>query len=173
MLEDGTLGDELAPAVTDLLDRLPSVSILVTSPAPLGLPGEQAVEVRQPTLPPDLQRFRASPILERDAELTRLRQELALRRGRGRVRLVLVSGEEGIGKSRLVAEVAADVVADDGLVLRGGWDEEGVTDFQAFREAFTRHLEGTDQTGRTGAARRPPPRPRRARARRHGRPARR
>jgi tetratricopeptide (TPR) repeat protein len=75
-----------------------------------------------------------------------LRQELALVAGGAR-RLVLVSGEEGIGKSRLVAEVAADVVADDGLVLRGGWDEEGVTDFQAFREAFTRYLEGTDQAG--------------------------
>jgi len=146
VLEDGTLGDELAPAVADLLERLPSVSILVTSPEPLELPGEQTVEVRQPALPPDLQRFRASPILERDAELARLRQELALAAGGAR-RLVLVSGEEGIGKSRLVAEVAADVLADDGLVLRGGWDEEGVTDFQAFREAFTRHLEGADQTG--------------------------
>ena len=62
-------------------------------------------------------------------------------------RQVMVSGEEGIGKSRLVAELAAEIVADDGLVLRGAWDEEAVTDFQAFREAFARHYEGGDRLG--------------------------
>ena len=150
VLESGTVhggsDHDLADAVTELLDRLPSLSILVTSPTPLGVAGERAVEIPRRSLPPDLQRFRATPIVEREAELTRLRGEVSAA-AHGARRLVMISGEEGIGKSRLVAEVAAEVVADDGLVLRGAWDEEGVTDFQAFREAFARHLDAGEQAG--------------------------
>ena len=144
VLEGGTLGGELADAITELLPHLPTVSILVASPTPLGLAEERPVVIRERSLPADLQRFRSSPIVEREHELGRLRDEFATASA-GERRLVMVVGDEGIGKSRLVAELAAEVVAADGLVLRGAWDEQGITDFQAFREAFTRHLEQVDQ----------------------------
>jgi predicted ATPase len=48
-----------------------------------------------------------TPLLGRDAELARLRAALdELERGRGQI--VLVCGEDGLGKSRLVAEAAAE-----------------------------------------------------------------
>jgi class 3 adenylate cyclase/tetratricopeptide (TPR) repeat protein len=150
VLEGGTLGGELADAVAELLPHLPSVSILVASPTPLGLAGETPVVVLPRALPPDLQRFRLTPLIEREIELATLRDEFSRTAG-GERRLVMIAGEEGIGKSRLVAELAAEVVADDGLVLRGAWDEEAITDFQAFREAFTRYLEEVDRRSfRTG-----------------------
>lgn len=144
VLEGGTLGGELARAVARLLEALPSATLLVVHPVPLGLAGERTVEVRARSLPGDLQRIRSGPFLARDDELQRLHLEVA-RAAHGERRLVMVSGEEGIGKSRLVAELAAEVASEDGLVLRGAWDESGVTDFQAFREAFARHLEQVDR----------------------------
>ena len=144
VLEGGDLGGELSAAVAELLHRVPSASIVVTNAGPLGLAGERVVVLRERSLPPDLQRLRRGPFVERDEELAVLRDEVVRAAG-GERRLVMVTGEAGIGKSRLIAELAADVVAGDGLVLRGAWDEEGVTDFQAFREAFARQLEEVDR----------------------------
>ena len=130
---------ELSTAVGRLLERLPTVSLLVASTDATGQPGEHTVAIGPRLLPPDLQRLRTSPLLGRERELGLLREEAARAAG-GQRRLVMVSGEEGMGKSRLVAELAAAFVADDGLVLRGAWREERVTDFQAFREAMARHF---------------------------------
>jgi class 3 adenylate cyclase/tetratricopeptide (TPR) repeat protein len=57
----------------------------------------------------------ASPLVGRDAELGRLREQLdALRAGRGG--LVAVTGEAGLGKSRLIAELRSQAIADSGGV---------------------------------------------------------
>ena len=57
----------------------------------------------------------------------------------GERRTVLVSGEPGIGKTRLVTELARDAVADGGVVTLGRCDEELRDPYRPFAEAV-RHL---------------------------------
>ncbi len=144
VLTGGDLGGTLDEAVTELLARLPNASVLVAASAPLGLDGERTVVLERRTLPPDLARLRAQTLVGRGAALAQLRAEVAIAHDGGARRLVLVGGEAGMGKSRLVAEVAEEVTAGDGLVLRGAWSEEGVGDYEAVKEAFTRHLQEID-----------------------------
>ena len=59
-----------------------------------------------------------TPLIGRAGELARLRR-LYEHAGAGRGSAVVVSGEAGVGKSRLVAELAADALARDGRVLLG------------------------------------------------------
>jgi class 3 adenylate cyclase/tetratricopeptide (TPR) repeat protein len=59
-----------------------------------------------------------TPLVERDAERASLRRAVADALG-GRGRLVLVAGEAGVGKSRLVSEVAAEADARGMRVLTG------------------------------------------------------
>ena len=63
----------------------------------------------------------------------------SVREGDGR--LLLVDGESGIGKTRLVAELARAVEDDGTLVLWGRCDEGPVTPFQAFAEALGRYFQ--------------------------------
>ena len=66
---------------------------------------------------------RPVPFVGRDAELRRLRDELARARDGGRV--VLVRGEAGIGKTRLVEELVAAARAAGGVALVGrGYQDE-------------------------------------------------
>jgi DNA-binding SARP family transcriptional activator len=53
--------------------------------------------------------------------------------------LLLVTGEPGIGKTRLTAEITRECDAAGDLVLHGRWDEEPLCPFQAFREALGRY----------------------------------
>ncbi len=60
----------------------------------------------------------AAPLIGRAPELARLEEELAVaRKGNGRV--VVLLGEAGIGKSRLVEEIADSALADGWLLLSG------------------------------------------------------
>jgi predicted ATPase len=61
---------------------------------------------------------RDTPLIGRDQEMARLRAALAETvSGQGRV--VALTGEAGVGKTRLVAELAAEVLADSMGVLVG------------------------------------------------------
>jgi hypothetical protein len=51
-------------------------------------------------------------------------------------RVVVLSGDPGIGKTTLAAEQALRVHAGGGMVLYGRWDEEGLAPYQAIREAL-------------------------------------
>ncbi|HLT69337.1 MAG TPA: AAA family ATPase [Acidimicrobiales bacterium] len=51
-------------------------------------------------------------------------------------RLVVLSGDPGIGKTTLAAELAVRVHATGGIVLYGRWDEDGHVSYQAVREAL-------------------------------------
>jgi predicted ATPase len=61
----------------------------------------------------------------------------------GTRRAVLLSGEPGIGKTRLAAEVAAVAHAEGAVVLHGRCDDELEVPFQPFREALSWYLEHT------------------------------
>jgi predicted ATPase len=58
------------------------------------------------------------PLIGRDAELGRLR-DLAQQAEQGREQIAIVLGEAGIGKTRLLAEITAEVLARKSEVLLG------------------------------------------------------
>ena len=76
-----------------------------------------------------------SPFVGRQVELSELTDawEQAAEGGR---HLVVISGEAGIGKSRLATEAARHVATAGGLVLLGGCDEEGIVPYQPVVEAL-------------------------------------
>ncbi len=51
-------------------------------------------------------------------------------------RVVVLSGDPGVGKTTLAAELALRVHAGGATVLYGRWDEEGLAPYQAVREAL-------------------------------------
>ncbi|HEX4434645.1 MAG TPA: BTAD domain-containing putative transcriptional regulator, partial [Acidimicrobiales bacterium] len=63
----------------------------------------------------------------------------SVRQGAGR--LLLVDGDPGIGKTRLVADLARAAEADGALVLWGRCDEDPVAPFQPFAEALGRYFQ--------------------------------
>jgi class 3 adenylate cyclase/KaiC/GvpD/RAD55 family RecA-like ATPase/tetratricopeptide (TPR) repeat protein len=71
----------------------------------------------------------------RESELQALKQAWS-RAGQARRVLALLSGEPGIGKTTLAAQLARSVQLEGGLVLYGRWDEELLAPYQAFREAL-------------------------------------
>jgi DNA-binding SARP family transcriptional activator len=83
-----------------------------------------------PPLPGPLGRRHRSPFVGRAAVLERLQRAVAERR------LILLSGEPGIGKTRTAAELARAVHAAGRLVLYGRADEEAIAPYQPFAEAL-------------------------------------
>src|SRR5215211_6231394 len=77
----------------------------------------------------------------RQPELRRLRAALADARV-GRRRTVLVAGEAGIGKTRLVTELASLAESDGAVVLAGRCDQHLGVPYLPLREAVGRHLAG-------------------------------
>ena len=83
------------------------------------------------------------PFVGRSAELERLRTLIPRADGeRGRV--VLLAGEAGSGKSRLVREFAAEAAADGALVLYGACDAVVPTPYGPFAEALDQLARGLD-----------------------------
>jgi len=56
----------------------------------------------------------------------------------GRLNLVVISGEPGIGKTRLAAEVAVAAAADGDLVMYGRCNEQPLSPYEALRSALSR-----------------------------------
>ena len=79
--------------------------------------------------------FVALPFVGRQADMQRLEQWWS-QAATGQGLLVLVGGEAGVGKSRLVNELAARVETQGGRVLTGGSLTEEQTPYQAVAEAF-------------------------------------
>jgi hypothetical protein len=85
-------------------------------------------------LPERLEATRAGAFAGREAAVARLHESLARARGGERC-VVLVTGEPGIGKTRLLAEFA-QAVHGAALVLYGRCEDEPAMPFQPFAEAL-------------------------------------
>lgn len=88
-------------------------------------------------LPGPLLLSSAFPFVGRTAELDRLRMLLPRAAGE-RQRVVLIGGEPGAGKSRLVREFAAQAASEGALVLYGACDAVVRTPYRPFAEALDR-----------------------------------
>src|SRR5215212_5996934 len=81
-----------------------------------------------------------APLVGRDAELAALLRRLA-DAGRGQGGVALLAGEPGIGKTRLLAELAERARRDGWRVLAGhAYDTEGMPPYLPFLEALRAHL---------------------------------
>ncbi|MFZ0249627.1 MAG: BTAD domain-containing putative transcriptional regulator [Acidimicrobiales bacterium] len=111
-------------------------------------PEEASTAAGQEATPPALEAYQVRvPASRRDGPLVGRSRESALlgdwwssvRQGAGR--LLLVDGDPGIGKTRLVAELARRVETQGALVLWGRCDEDPVAPFQPFAEALGRYFQ--------------------------------
>jgi DNA-binding SARP family transcriptional activator len=107
------------PRTTSSASRAPVADLrgvmseATTAPTAAGVPPAQTVVVAAPEIP-----VHETPMVGRATEIARLR-DLFDRASRGAGSVVLITGEPGVGKSRLVAELAADALARGGHVLLG------------------------------------------------------
>jgi DNA-binding SARP family transcriptional activator len=74
-------------------------------------------------------------LIARDDEKARCLDAWATALG-GRLQLLVVEGEPGVGKSRLLAEVARQVADDDAIVLHGRCEEDLPVPLRPFAEAI-------------------------------------
>ncbi len=59
----------------------------------------------------------------------------------GQTRVVLVTGEPGIGKTRILSEITRRAIQDGAIALHGGAsDAEGMPPYQPFLEALGGHI---------------------------------
>jgi DNA-binding CsgD family transcriptional regulator/tetratricopeptide (TPR) repeat protein len=90
------------------------------------------------------------PFVGRGAEMEKLRALVPRASGEGR-RIALISGEPGVGKSRLVREFAAAAAADRALVLSGSCDAAVRAPYGPFVEAIDQLLREGDIEDLRGA----------------------
>jgi DNA-binding SARP family transcriptional activator len=97
-----------------------------------------------PPLPARLARRHRSPFVGRAAVLATLDRAFhdAAGAGRSGSRLVFLSGEAGIGKTRLAAELARTLHARGAAVLYGRADEDAIAPYQPFAEALRGYVAG-------------------------------
>src|ERR687887_878788 len=88
-----------------------------------------------PDLPGSLRLSSSFPFVGRSAELRMLRMLVPRAEGEGR-RVVLLGGEPGSGKSRLVREFAHEAAGDGALVLYGACDAVVRTPYGPFVQAL-------------------------------------
>jgi DNA-binding SARP family transcriptional activator/tetratricopeptide (TPR) repeat protein len=138
----GDRGAALA-AYDRLRDRLAERLRIVPSAATRSLVeeirSEPGIELPMLGLPQAVSRGALSAFVGRTAELAALTGEWQ-RVCRGERRVVAISGEPGIGKTRLTAELCAAAHAGGGLVLLGRCHEDGLVPYEPFVEALRRYV---------------------------------
>src|SRR2546423_1860166 len=98
-------------------------------------------------LPGSLRLTSTFPFVGREAELQTLRALMPRAQGDGR-RVVLLGGEPGAGKSRLVRELAAEAASDGVLVLYGACDAVVRTPYGPLVEALDHLARTADELSR-------------------------
>jgi eukaryotic-like serine/threonine-protein kinase len=88
-----------------------------------------------------------TPFIGREEELAALNADLEAALG-GRGGVVLLGGEPGIGKTRLVEELAAAAAARGALVLWGRcWEGEGAPVFWPWIQVVRGYVQASDAAG--------------------------
>ena len=123
-------GDELTDLEARIIARDPGLRAPVPTAEP---PGAGAAP--RASLPPAVAALASGPVVGREPELAAVEAAWAAARA-GEARAVVVSGEPGIGKSRLLAEAARAAHRDGALVLFGRCDREPVVAYQPLAEAI-------------------------------------
>jgi DNA-binding SARP family transcriptional activator len=123
-------GRELLGLHEDLLRSEPRTAPAIAHRAPASPPAQR--------LPDRLAQAQGAPWVGREAALARLRAQ-AERAAAGDARLVLVVGEGGIGKTRLIAQLAAGLPDFD--VLYGRCDEEELFSYGPWVDMLRPRLE--------------------------------
>lgn len=93
---------------------------------------ESASEQGELALPPRLRALADEPLVGRESELSAMRAWWS----EARERMLLLAGEPGMGKSRLQAELAAEVYRGGAIVLAGHAPDEAVVPYQPLLEAI-------------------------------------
>ena len=110
------------------VDRYQSTEELVRAlPSELVLPGDELRDVHRKVVRPQF--------VGRESEMKILSAMLKDVQA-GKQRVVLISGEAGVGKSRLVEELLGDALIHDFLCLKGAGREEGGQIYGALIDAF-------------------------------------
>ena len=115
----------------EILRQRPSHAVMnVESPVTMSAVPDQAPRLPEESLPREL------PLVGREAEIHRLREAMN-RAWEGLGQVVAVIGEAGVGKSRLVAEVASEAVARGGRVQVGRcYEAEQILPFASWVDAL-------------------------------------
>jgi DNA-binding SARP family transcriptional activator/tetratricopeptide (TPR) repeat protein len=133
--------DRLRTLLRDELGTAPSREALAVHERLLH-PGSETVQAAPPDQPADETVSIALPAAlaaRADGDPVGRRAELAALRGwwrDGPERLLVLVGEPGMGKSRLLAELAAEAHSGGGIVLAGHAPEETLVPYQPFLEAI-------------------------------------
>ncbi|HEX3794245.1 MAG TPA: BTAD domain-containing putative transcriptional regulator [Acidimicrobiales bacterium] len=99
------------------------------------------------TPPPPLAYHSSTPTTDTDGLLIGRQREITIMEDwwasarREESRLIVIDGDAGIGKTRLVSELARSAEAGGALVLWGRCDEDPVAPFQPFAEALGRYFQ--------------------------------
>ena len=141
------LGLTPAPPLTALAGRLLEQPDAPEPGATPAQPAPPAAGTTPAPLPAAIAAMAARPLAGRGPELSRL-VTAVLERPAGEPHVVAVTGEAGIGKSRLAAEVAARAHDQGHEVLRGRAERDGVIPYQPFVEALRHHLAHDDAVAR-------------------------
>jgi DNA-binding SARP family transcriptional activator/tetratricopeptide (TPR) repeat protein/Mrp family chromosome partitioning ATPase len=147
-----SLGLDPSPELQDLQMRVlchdpelvPGRAHLASSARAASAPGQAGADqgLDALRLPPSLELAAESgPLVGRVEELQQLR-DLWDRVSAGRSLVAVVTGEAGVGKSRLVAELALEVHGGGGAVLLGSCFEDAQTPYHPFAQAIGGSLDG-------------------------------
>ena len=137
------LGLTPAPPLTALAGRL----LEQPDDRAAAAPSAPAAALPPSPLPAAIAAVAARPFAGRRPELRRLLTSV-LERPAAEPHVVAVTGEAGIGKTRLAAEVAARAHEQGHEVLHGRAERDGATPYQPFVEALRHHLAHDDALAR-------------------------